>query len=79
MYVAVFYDRRGAELHQMPFENADNAMAYVRENPRIRLKQSVGNALLRGAFSDNVKTWRSATVWHVSGEGSRKEYFSFQQ
>ena len=71
MYLVEFKDGRGNTIHEMPFEQFDNAMAYVRDNPTIQMPKTVKSALLWGVFTENSKRWKSATVSTVSGAGDR--------
>lgn len=79
-YELMLLDRKGREILTTPFQSPDLAMQFAQQNPAVRMKHTLGSALMKGAIHSNVVSWRSAVIFEIDDETrERTEYHRMQK
>ncbi len=79
-YELMLLDRKGREILTTPFQSPDLAMQFAQQNPSVRMKHTIGSALMKGAIHPNLVSWRTAVIFEIDDEtGEGTEYHRMQQ
>lgn len=73
-YELTLLDRKGREILNTPFQSPDLAMQFAQQNPDVRMKHTLGSALMKGAIRPNFVSWRTAVILEIDDTGERAEY-----